>query len=265
VGSNDVQASPGRRLFRRSFVLLGTIGLVLVVGAIVAAVWAARTLTADNPPDWMTDQQALMDAVEHDNALAAQDLLKPRARGEYGPFLLVGPGDVSESPSPERCDVQTSYGLGAVDNLPPAEILSSPLAIPELSTDGLMSAACDGVVTMVTGSWFMPNRYGGDEAADISITLTGHLPMRVEWQAAADRTDFGQIDGYPALIEQPIPGQIMNSFYRQAYILFVEPKDDRPGIVVRVAAPSAERASEAVISSLEKRIAEMGLPPNPYN
>jgi hypothetical protein len=38
-----------------------------------------------------------------------------------------------------------------------------------------------------------------------------------------------------------------------------------PGIIVRVGHPSVERASEAVISSLEKRIAEMGLPPNPYN
>jgi hypothetical protein len=247
-------------------VLLGAAGVVLVVGAIVAGVWAARTLTAeDHLPKWMTDQQALMDAVDHDNALADQDLLKPRATGEYGPFLLVGSGDVSESPSRERCDVQTSYGLGAVDNLSLAEILSSPLAIPELSTDGLMSAACDGVVTMVTGSWFMPNAYGGDEAADISITLIGHLPMRVEWQAAADRTDLGQIDGYPALIEHPIPGLIMNSFSRQAYILFAEPKDGSPGIIVRVAAPSLERASEAAISSLEKRIAEMGLPPNPFD
>jgi hypothetical protein len=205
-----------------------------------------------------------MDAVDHDNALADQDSLKPKARGEYGPFLLVGSGDVSEPVSRERCDVETSYGLEQ-DNLPLAEVLSSPLAIPQLSTEGLMASACDGVVRMVDGIWLMPNAYGGDEAADISITLIGHLPMRVEWQAAADRTDLGQIGGYPALIERPIPGQIMNSFYRQAYILFAEPKDGSPGIIVRVAAPSLERASEAVISSLEKRIAEMGLPANPYN
>ncbi len=205
-----------------------------------------------------------MDAVEHDNALAEQDLLKPRARGQFGPFLAVGPEDVNEPVGRERCDVQTSYGVGAVDTLPPAEILSSPLAIPELSTEGLMASACDGVVRMVDGSWLMPNEYGGDEAANIEIILLGYLPMRVEWWAAADRTEFGKIDGYPALIGQPIPGQIMNSFYGQAYILFAEPKDDRPGIIVRVSAHSLERASEAVISSLEKRIAEMGLPPNPF-
>ncbi|KPK21169.1 MAG: hypothetical protein AMJ76_03410, partial [Dehalococcoidia bacterium SM23_28_1] len=112
-GSSDVQVSPGRRLFRSSFVLLGAAGVLLVVGAIVAGVWAARTLTAeDHPPKWMTDQQALMDAVEHDNALADQDLLKPRARGEFGPFLAVGPEDVNEPVSRERCDVQTSSGLG---------------------------------------------------------------------------------------------------------------------------------------------------------
>jgi len=240
------------------------IGVVFVVGAIVAAVWAARTLTAEDPPEWMTDQQALEDAVEHDNALMAQDLLKPRARGEFGPFLLVGPEDVNEPVSLERCDVQTSSGLGAAETLPLAEILSSPLTIPELSTDGLMAAACDGVVTAVAGLWFMPNDYGGDEAADIAIYLVGHLPFRVEWQAAADRTDFGKIDGYPALIEQPIRGLTMNSFYRLAYILFAEPKDDRPGILIRVAAPSVETAAQAVISSLEKRIAEVGFPPNPY-
>jgi hypothetical protein len=246
--------------------LLGAAGVVLVVGAIVAGVWAARTLTAeDHLPKWITDQEALMDAVEHDNALAEQDLLKPRARGEFGPFLAVGPEDVNEPVSRERCDVQTSYGLGAVDNLPPAEILSSPLAIPELRTDSLMGAACDGVVTMVGGLWLMPTRFGGDELVDVWIGLIAYLPMRVEWQAAADRTDFGQIDGYPALIEHPIPGQIMNSFSRQAYILFAEPKDDSPAMIVRVAAPSLERAAEAAISSLEKRIAEMGLPPNPFS
>jgi len=241
------------------------IGVVFVVGAIVVGVWAARAITAEDPPEWMTDQQALMDAVEHDNALAEQDLLKPRARGEFGPFLLVGPGDVDESASLERCDVQTSYGLGTgEESLLLADVLASPLAIPELSTDGLMSAACDGVVTMVTGSTIMPAATFGEEAVDTSIILIGHLPFRVEWQAAADRTDFGKIDGYPALIEQPIRGLTMNSFYRLAYILFAEPKDDRPGILIRVAAPSVETAAQAVISSLEKRIAEVGFPPNPY-
>jgi hypothetical protein len=264
-GSDDVQASPGRRLSRRSFVLLGTIGLVLVVGAIVAAVWAARTLTAeDHLPKWLTDQQALEDAVDHDNALADQDSLKPKARGEFGPFLAVGPGDASEPVSRERCDVEASYGLEQ-DNLPLAEILSSPLAIPQLSTEGLMASACDGVVRMVDGMWLMPNEYGGDEPVDVMVYLFGYLPFRAEWDIAADRTELGEIDGYPALIEHPIPGLIMNSFSRQAYILFAEPKDGSPGIIVRVAAPSLERASEAAISSLEKRIAEMGLPPNPFN
>jgi hypothetical protein len=241
------------------------IGVVLLVGAIVAGVWAARTLTAEDPPEWMTDQQALMEAINHDNALAAQDLLKPRARGQFGPFLAVGPDDPSEPVSRERCDVETSSGLGAVETLPLAEILSSPLAIPELSTDGLMAAACDGVVRMVDGTWLMPNEYGGDEAVDVMVYLFGYLPFRAGWWAAADRTEFGQIDGYPALIEQPIPGLIMNSFSRQAYVLFAEPKGGAPGIILRISAPSLERASEAVISSLEKRIAEMGLPPNPFN
>jgi hypothetical protein len=246
-------------------VLLGAIGVVLLAGVIVAAVWAVRTLTAkDHLPKWMTDQEALMDAVEHDNALADQDLLKPRARGQFGPFLAVGPEDVNEPVSREHCDVQTSYGIGD-GRLPLGEILSSPLTIPELSTDSLMASACDGVVRMVDGMWLMPNEYGGDEGVDVMVYLTGYLPMRVEGWAAADRTEFGKIDGYPALIEHPIPGQIMNSFSRQAYILFAEPKGARPGIVVRVAAPSLERASETVISSLEKRIAEMGLPPNPFD
>jgi hypothetical protein len=243
---------------------LRAVAVVLVVGAIVASVWAARTLTAENPPKWVTDQQALKEAIEHDNALIAQDSLKPRARGRFGPFLVVGPGDANEPVSREHCDVETSSGLGAAETLPLAEILSSPLAIPELSTDGLMAGACDGVVTMVTGLWFMPNEYGGDEAADISIMAPGYLPFRVEWQAAADRTELGKIDGYPALIEHPIPGEIMNG-PRQAYILLAEPKDDSPAIIVRVSAPSLERASEAATSSLEKRIAEMGLPPNPFN
>lgn len=248
-----------------SFVL--AIGVVFVAGVIVAGVWAARTLTAeDHLPKWMTDQQALMDAVDHDNALAAQDLLKPRARGEYGPFLLVGPGDVSESPSPERCDVETSYGIGR-GGLPLPDVLSSPLAIPELANDrvSLMAGACDGVVISVNGGWFMPNEHGGEESVDVGILLISHLPLRAEWDIPADRTELGEMDGYPALIEHPIPGQIMNLFYGQAYILFVEPKDDSPGIIVTVRAPSLERASEAAISSLEERIAEMGLPPNPYN
>lgn len=246
--------------------LLGAAGVVLVVGAIVAGVWAARTLNEENPPAWMTDQEALMDAVEHDNALADQDLLKPRARGQFGPFLLVGPGDVSESPSPERCDVETSYNIGR-GGLTLEEVLSSPLAIPELSNDrvSLMAGACDGVVISVNGGWFMPNEYGGEESVDVGILLIGHLPFRAEWDIPADRTELGEIDGYPALIEHPIPGQIMNLFYGQAHILLVEPKDDRPGIIVTVRGPSLERAVEAAISSLEKRIAEMGLPPNPYN
>jgi hypothetical protein len=205
-----------------------------------------------------------MDAVDHDNALEAQDLLKPRARGQFGPFLAVGPEDVNESVSRERCDVQTSYGADG-NNLPLAEILSSPLAIPELSTEGLIAAACDGVVISVSGGWLMPATFGGDEMPQISILLIGYLPIRTEWRGAADRTELGRIDGYPALIEHPIPGQIMNSFSRMAFILFAEPKDDSPGIVLLVQAPSLERAAETVISSLEKRIAEMGLPPNPYN
>jgi hypothetical protein len=267
-GSKDVRTSPGQRLFRRSFVLLGTIGLVLVVGTIMAGVWAARTLTAeDHPPKWMTDQQALMDAVEHDNALIDQDLLKPAARGAYGPFLLVGPGDVSESPSPDRCDVQTSYNIGR-GGLPLADVLSSPLAIPELSNDpdSLMAGACDGVVISVNGGgdWDMPDEYGFEESVGVGVLLISHLPFRAEWDTAADRTELGEIDGYPALIEHPIPGQTMN-FPREALVLFAEPKDDRPGIILSVSHSSVERASEAVISSLEKRIAEMGLPPNPYN
>jgi hypothetical protein len=267
-GSNDVQASPGRRLFRSSFLLLGTIGVVLVVGAIVAGVWAARTLTAeDHLPKWMTDQQALMDAVDHDNALFDQDSLKPKARGEYGPFLLVEPGVVSESPSPDRCDVETSYNIGR-GGLPLADVLSSPLAIPELASDpdSLMAGACDGVVISVNGGgdWNMPDEYGFEESVGVGVLLISHLPFRTEWWTPADRTELGEIDGYPALIEQPIPGLIMN-FPREALILFGEPKDERPAIILSVSHSSVERASEAVISSLEKRIAEMGLPPNPYN
>jgi len=240
--------------------------VVLVLAPTVVAVWAARTIDdKDRLPEWVTDQQALMDAIEHDNALIEQDLLKPRARGEFGPFLLVGPEDVNETVSRERCDVRNSYGVGVEwESLGLAEVLSSPLAIPELSTDSLMAASCDGVVTMVTGLWLMPNEYGGDEAVDISVMLVGDLPMRVEWQAAGDRTEFGKMDGYPALIEQPIRGQIMNAA-RQAYVLLAEPKDDAPAIVVRVTAGSLEGAAHVVISSLEKRIAKMGLPPNPYN
>jgi hypothetical protein len=268
-GSNDVSGSPGRRLFRSPFVLLGTIGVVLlVVGAIVAGIWAAKTLTAqDHLPKWMTDQQALMDAVDHDNALADQDSLKPKARGEYGSFLLVGPGNVSQSPIPERCDVQTSYGIGR-GGLPLAEVLASPLAIPELAKDpdSLMAGACDGVVISVNGGgdWDMPDEYGFEESVGVGVLLISHLPFRAEWDTAADRTELGEIDGYPALIERPISGQIMN-FPREALILFAEPKDDRPGIILSASHSSVERASEAVISSLEKRIAEMGLPPNPYN
>jgi len=245
--------------------LARVIGAVFLVGLIVAAIWAARTLTAESPPEWVTDQRALTEAIKHDSALAAQDLLKPRARGQFGPFLAVGPQDVSEPVSRERCDVQTSYGLGTgEESLLLADVLASPLAIPELSTDGLMASACDGVVVQVTGSMLMPDIFG-DEAVDTSIILIGHLPFRVEWAAAAGRTDFGQTDGYPALIEQPIRGQTMNALYRLAYVLFAEPKDDRPGILIRVASPSVETAAEAVISSLEKRIAEMGFPPNPYS
>jgi len=247
-------------------VLLGAIGVVFVVGAIVAGVWAARTLNEENPPAWLTDEQARMDAVDHDNALEAQDLLKPRARGQFGPFLAVGPEDVNEPVSREHCDVWASYGTdGEALPLPLAEILSSPLAIPELSTEGLIASACDGVVIAVNGGWLMPTTFGGDEPANTSMFLIGYLPVRMEWWAAADRTELGQIDGYPALIEHPIRGQIMNSFSRVAYILFAEPKDDSPGIVLLVQAASLEKAAETVISSLEKRIAEMGLPPNPYN
>lgn len=263
-----MNASSDRGLSRNSFVLLGAIGVVFVVGAIVAGVWAARALTAENHlPKWMTDQQALMDAVEHDNTLADQDLLKPRARGAYGPFLLVGPGDVSESPSPDRCDVQTSYNIGR-GGLPLADVLSSPLAIPELSNDpdSLMAGACDGVVISVNGSgdWDMRDEYGFEESVGVGVLLISHLPFRAEWDTPADRTELGEIDGYPALIEHPIPGQIMN-FPREALVLFAEPKDDRPGIILAVSHSSVERAAEAAISSLEKRIAEMGLPPNPYN
>lgn len=240
--------------------------VVLVLGPTVVAVWAASTINEeDQVPKWVTDQQALMDAVDHDNALAEQDLLKPRARGEFGPFLLVGPGDPNESASREHCDVSASYGIGA-GGLTLEQVLSSPLAIAEfsLSPEGLIAGACDGVVTTVNGGWLMPNEWGGDEFLDVAIYLIGYLPFRLEWQAAADRTELGKIDGYPALIEHRIPGQIMD-LPREAYVLFVEPKDDSPAIVIRVMAPSLERASEAVISSLEKRIAEMGFPPNPYD
>ena len=245
--------------------LLGAIGVVFVVGAIVAGVWAARTLNEENPPAWLTDDQARMDALEHDYALQAPDLLKPRARGQFGPFLAVGPEDFNEPVSREHCDVSASYGTdGDALPLPLAEILSSPLAIPEFSTDGLIAAACDGVVSSVSGGWDMPTTFG-EEMPQISILLIGYLPIRTEWRGAADRTEFGQIDGYPALVEHPIPGQIMNSLPRMAFILFAEPKDDNPGIVLLVQAASLEKAAETVISSLEKRIAEMGLPPNPYN
>jgi hypothetical protein len=262
-GSNDVQASPGRRLFRSSFVLLGTIGVVLVVGAIVAGVWAARTLTEENPPAWMTDDQARAKALWHDESLQAQDLLKPRARGEFGPFLAVGEHEVSESPSPERCDVQTSYGIGA-GGLTLEEALSSPLAIPEFSTEGVIAGACDGVVISVSGGWLMSTTFG-EEMPQVSIFLVGYLPIRAEWRGAADRTELGKIDGYPALIERPIPGQITNSLSRMTFILLAEPKDDKPGIGLLVQAASLEKAAELVISSLEKRIAEMGLPPNPFD
>lgn len=266
-GSKDVKASPRRRLFRSSFVLLGAVGVVFVVGAIVAAVWVARTLNEENPPAWMTDQEALMDAVEHDNALADQDLLKPRARGEFGPFLAVGPEDVNEPVDPEHCDVQTSYNIGR-GGLPLADVLSSPLAIPELAkdTDSLMAGACDGVVISVNGGgdWDMPKEYGRELSVSVGILLISHLPFRAEWDTPADRTELGEIDGYPALIEHPIPGQIMN-YPRDALVLFAEPKDDRPGIILAVSHSSVEKAAQAAISSLEKRIAEMGLPPNPYN
>lgn len=242
----------------------------LVIGPTVAAIWAATTLDEhDHLPRWVTDEQARMDAIDHDNALIDQDLLKPQARGEFGPFLLVAPGDANEdagqSAKIEHCDVRDSYGVGVEwESLGLAQVLSSPLAIPELSTDSLVAGSCDGVVTMVTGSWLMPNGYGGDDTADISIIAPSHLPFRVEWQAAADRTELTKIGGYQAVVERPIPGLITNPA-RLAYILFAEPKDDSLPIVVRVMAPSAERSAQAVISSLEKRIAEMGLPPNPYN
>ena len=187
------------------------VGIVLVVAPIVASVWAASTLDEENPPKWMTDDQARRNALLHDESLEAQDLLKPKARGEFGPFLLVGPGDVDESPSLEHCDVRAAYGLDAeLPLLPLKEILSSPLAIPELSANVALAIACDGVVTVVNGGWALPNEYGGENTADIVIYLVGYLPFRVEWQAAADRTELGKIDGYPALIEQPIPGLIMS-------------------------------------------------------
>jgi hypothetical protein len=218
----------------------------------------------NQPPEWVTDQQAMMDAIEHDNALADQDLLKPQARGEYGPFLLVGPGEVGESPVRQRCDVQTSYNIGR-GGLGLAEVLSSPLAIPELSNDNvsLMAGACDGVVISINGGWLMPNVWGGDEGVNVGALLISHLPFRTEWNTAADRTEFGKIDGYPALIEHGIPDLIMD-FPREAVILFAEPKDGRPGIVLHVDAKALDQAAHIAISSLEKRIAEMGLPPNPY-
>jgi hypothetical protein len=240
--------------------------VVLVLAPTVVAVLAATTLDEhDHLPRWVTDQQALMDAIDHDNALAEEDVLKPQARGEFGPFLLVGPGDVNESPSPERCDVQTSYNIGR-GGLGLAEVLSSPLAIPELSNDNvsLMAGACDGVVISINGGWLMQNEWGGDEGVNVGILLIGYLPFRVEWQWAADRTEFGKMDGYPALIEHPIPGLIMD-FPREALILFAEPKDGSPGIVLQVDAKALEKAAHIAISSLEKRIAEMGLPSNPYN
>lgn len=246
---------------------LRAVAVVLVVGAMATGVWAARTLTAEDPPQWVTttDEQGVKEMVDHDNALIEQDLLKPAAKGEFGPFLLVGPGDPNESASPERCDVQTSYNIGR-GGLSLAEVLASPLAIPELSNDNvsLMAGACDGVVISVNGGWTMRNEWGGEEAVDVGILLTGHLPFRAEWDTAADRTELGKIDGYPALIEHPIPGLIMD-FPSEALILFAEPTDDRPGIVVSVSHSAVERAAEVAISSLEKRIADIGLPPNPYN
>ena len=249
------------RVLRRALLVC----LLLVIGPTVVAVWAARTFTPAELPEWLTDQEAQTDAMVRDNALFDKELLKPRARGEFGPFLLVGPGDVSESGSHERCDVETSYGIGA-GGLTLAEILSSPLAIPEFSNDGvsLLAGACDGVVISINGGWFISNRYGAEETADVGVLLISHLPFRVEWDIAADRTEYGKIDGYPVLIEHPIPGQIMN-FPRSAYILFAEPRGDRPGVFLSVSHSSPEGASEAVISSVEKRISEMGLPPNPYN
>ena len=240
--------------------------VVLVLGPTAVAVLAATTLDEHHHlPRWVTDQQALMDAIDHDNALAEEDVLKPQARGEFGPFLLVGPGDVSESPIPERCDVQTSYNIGR-GGLTLEEVLASPLALPELSNDNvsLMAGACDGVVTMVNGGWLMANEWGGDEGVNVGILLISHLPFHTEWDTAADRTEFGKIDGYPAMIEHPIPGLIMD-FPREALILFAEPKDGSPGIVLQVDTKALEEAAHTAISSLEKRIAEMGLPPNPYN
>ena len=242
--------------------------VVLVLGPTAVAVLAATTLDEDDHlPKWVTttDEQGVKDIVDHDNALIDQDLLEPQARGEFGPFLLVGPGDVSESPIPERCDVQTSYNIGR-GGLTLEEVLASPLAIPELSNDNvsLMAGACDGVVTMVNGGWLMPNEWGGDEGVNVGLLLISHLPFRTEWDTATDRTEFGKIDGYPALIEHPIPGLIMD-FPCEAIILFAEPKDGNPGIVLQVDAKALEKAAHIAISSLEKRIAEMGLPPNPNN
>ena len=240
--------------------------VVLVIAPTVVAVWAATTITAEDPPKWVTttDQKGVQEIVDHDNALIDQDLLKPQARGEFGPFVLVGPGDSNESATRERCDTRAAYGLDAqLPLLPLKEILSSPLTIPELSSNVAIAAGCDGVVTMVNGGWLMPNEWGGDEAVDVVVYLVGYLPFRLEWQQATDRTEFGKIDGYPALIEHPIPDLILD-FPREAYILFAEPKDGSPGIIFRVGAPSVEKAAEAAISSLEKRIADIGLPPNPY-
>jgi hypothetical protein len=239
----------------------------LVIAPTVVAVWAARTLTAEDPPEWVnvTDEQGVKAIADHDNALSNEDGLKPKARGEFGPFLLVGPGDVSESPPRERCDVETSYGIGR-GGLSLKDVLSSPLAIPEFSNDNvsLMAGACDGVVISVNGGWLMPNEWGGDEGVNVGILLIGYMPFRLEWQWAADRTELSKIDGYPALIEHPIPGLIIDPS-REAYILFAEPKDGSPGIVLQVDAKALEKATHTAISSLEKRIAEMGLPPNPYN
>jgi hypothetical protein len=240
--------------------------VALVIGPTVVAVLVATTLDEeDQLPRWVTDQQALMDAVDHDNALIDQDLLKPQARGEFGPFVLVGPGDASESPVRERCDVQTSYNIGR-GGLDLADVLSSPLAIPELSNDkvSLMAGACDGVVISVNGGWLMPNDWGGDEGVNVGTLLIAYLPFRAEWDTTADRTELGKIDGYPALIEKPISGLIKEP-PREALILFAEPEDGKPGIILHVGAESLERAAKIAISSLEKRIAEIGLPPNPYN
>lgn len=200
--------------------VLALIGVVFVVGAIVAGVWAARTLTAENPPKWAAEEQALQEARRYDEGLEQQDLLKPRARGEFGPFLAVGPEDVNEPVPRERCDVQATYGIG-IGGLTLPEVLSSPLAIPELSTEGMIAGACDGVVISVSGGWRMPSTFGGtvpfgEEMPQVSILLVGYLPLRVEWRGAADRTELGTIDGYPALIEHPIPGLMTNSFPRMA-------------------------------------------------